>query len=88
MSGAPWPPDADVPLSVWRDFLNSHAGREVLEGLVVKVVPFGACVELADGVHGLLHHSEWPGPPVVGSRMPVRIKAVDIEQRRMILKHA
>jgi ribosomal protein S1 len=55
---------------------------------VVKVVPFGAFVELTDDIDGFLHESEWSVPPQVGSRFTVRIKAVDVEKRRVSLELA
>jgi ribosomal protein S1 len=78
--------DLQVSLAVWQRFLAAQAiGRE-LDGTVVKVVPFGAFVELAagGGVHGLLHSSECE-PPEVGTRVRVRIKAIDNALRRMSL---
>jgi len=71
---------------VWQRFLTEQAAGGVLGGLVVKVVPFGAFVELDEGVHGLLHESEYASAPDVGSRITVRIKEIDVQRRRMILE--
>jgi small subunit ribosomal protein S1 len=81
-------PFSDVPLPAWQQFLARHAAGGVLDGLVVKVVPFGAFVELTDDIDGFLHESEWSVPPQVGSRFAVRIKAVDVEKRRVSLELA
>lgn len=81
-------PNDEVPISAWREFLAGHGGGGVLDGQVVKIVPFGAFVEMADGIVGLLHESEWAAPPELGSRIRVRIKAVDLERRRMSLEPA
>ncbi|WP_405183314.1 hypothetical protein [Nocardia sp. NBC_01377] len=40
---------------------------------MVSVVPFGAFVEVAPGIHGLLHKDSWDRTPQVGESMPVRI---------------
>lgn len=77
----------DIPLPVWQEFVSRHAAGGVLDGVVVKVVPFGAFVDMGDGVHGLLHESEC-APPEVGTRVSVRIKAIDVERRRMSLEPA
>ncbi|MGH4027266.1 MAG: S1 RNA-binding domain-containing protein [Pseudonocardiaceae bacterium] len=74
-----------VPLSVWTDFLARHAGGGVLNGRVMQVVAFGAFVEVAEGVVGLLHQSEWSARPEPGSSISVTIAEVDLENRRMSL---
>lgn len=81
-------PQPEVPLSAWKEFVARHITGGVLDGLVIRVVPFGAFVELADGIYGLLHESEWAAAPEVGSRMAVRIRAIDVERRRMSLAPA
>jgi len=58
---------------VWQKFQDAHGVGAEVDGTVVSVVPFGAFVELAPGIHGLLHASSWDGPPRVGESMPVRI---------------
>lgn len=82
-------PDQQVPLPAWRQFVAAHAEGGVLDGHVVKVLPFGALVEVADGIHGLLPRPVWPAAePQPGSRIPVRIDALDVERRRMSLTPA
>jgi small subunit ribosomal protein S1 len=44
---------------VWDEFFSRHNVGEVVEGRVVRLTNFGAFVELADGVEGLIHVSEF-----------------------------
>jgi len=74
-----------VALAVWQRFLAQHADGGALTGTVVDVLPFGAFVELADGIHGLLHVSVWTSTPETGSAIAVRIGNVDLAGRRLSL---
>lgn len=67
-------------------FLDAHQVGDELDGTVHSIVSFGAFIEVADGVHGLLHVSEFREPPDVASHIRVRIAAVDVEARRMSLQ--
>jgi polyribonucleotide nucleotidyltransferase len=60
----------------------------VLDGRVTQVLPFGAFVEVAEGIQGLLPKSAWSAQPVTGSRIAVRIASIDVENRRMSLVQA
>jgi ribosomal protein S1 len=73
---------------VWKEFVARHIAGGALDGLVIEVVPFGAFMELAEGIYGLLHESEWAAAPEVGTRLSVRIRAIDVERRRMSLAPA
>lgn len=73
---------------VWQRFLAAHGQGDVVTGRVVDVVPFGAFVELGDGIHGLVHVSEWVTPLEHDTTVRVRIRAVDPEHRRMSLVRA
>ncbi len=44
---------------IWDEFFTQHKVGEVVEGKVVRVTNFGAFVELADGIEGLIHVSEF-----------------------------
>ena len=74
-----------VDTAVWNKFVSRHASGGVIDGVVVSVVPFGAFVDVGDGVHGLLHESSSAARPEPGSRVSVRIQALDVERRRMSL---
>ncbi|WP_239154031.1 hypothetical protein [Amycolatopsis sp. FDAARGOS 1241] len=70
--------------SAWRGWLSEHATGGVLDGVVVQQLPFGAFVEVAPGVHGLLV-TDRGAAPEVGVRLSVRIQMIDVEKRRFNL---
>jgi small subunit ribosomal protein S1 len=43
---------------VWDDYFSHHKAGDVVEGKIVRLTTFGAFVELAEGVEGLVHVSE------------------------------
>jgi small subunit ribosomal protein S1 len=47
---------------IWKDFFDKHKPGDVVEGKVVRLTNFGAFVELADGIEGLVHVSEFDSP--------------------------
>ena len=77
-----------VALPEWQRFLVEHAAGGVLTGKVVDVKPFGAFVELADGIHGLLPVSEWSAEPTTGTTVSVRIVNVALAGRRVSMTPA
>lgn len=72
-------------MSPWQEFVAAHSVGGVLDGVVARTLPFGAFVEVAPGVHGLLVTDRVPEQ---GSRVPVRIEAIDVERRRFSLVRA
>ena len=44
---------------IWDEFFAEHHAGNVVEGKVVRMTNFGAFVELADGIEGLIHVSEF-----------------------------
>jgi small subunit ribosomal protein S1 len=44
---------------VWDDFFQHHNVGDTVEGKVVRLTNFGAFVELAEGIEGLIHVSEF-----------------------------
>jgi small subunit ribosomal protein S1 len=56
--------------------------------VVTKVFPFGAFVEVAQGIHGLLPHTFGGEVPVLGAAVSVRINQIHVERRRMSLELA
>src|SRR6186713_1139216 len=44
---------------IWKEFFDSHKVGDLVEGKVVRLTNFGAFVELADGIEGLIHVSEF-----------------------------
>jgi small subunit ribosomal protein S1 len=43
---------------IWEEFFSHHKVGDVVQGRVVRVTNFGAFVELAEGIEGLVHVSE------------------------------
>jgi small subunit ribosomal protein S1 len=81
----------------WRRAAERFPEGTVAAGKVVRLAPFGAFVEIAPGVDGLLHVSELaadrrvdhPRQVVeVGQEVTVRVLAVDGEKRRISLTMA
>ncbi|MFG1644832.1 S1 RNA-binding domain-containing protein [Amycolatopsis sp. NPDC049252] len=72
-------------MSRTEESLSGFAEGDVLDGVVVKVLPFGAFVEVAPGLHGLLVTD---GPPGLGTRLPVRVERIDAGRRRFSLVRA
>jgi ribosomal protein S1 len=69
-----------------RAFFARHGVGSLVRGRVVDVQPFGAFVELADGVHGLVHESEWSDRPELGTTVEAQILAVDPARARLSLR--
>ena len=44
---------------IWDEFFENNKVGSVVEGKVVRITNFGACVELAEGIEGLIHVSEF-----------------------------
>ncbi len=44
---------------IWKEFFDKHHVSDIVEGKVVRLTNFGAFVELADGIEGLIHVSEF-----------------------------
>lgn len=73
----------------WDTFLSQYTVGDTLEGLVKRVVKFGAFVELAPGVEGLCHNSQAPrGKQALrpGERYYFLILEVNVRGRRIGLR--
>ncbi|WP_308286973.1 S1 RNA-binding domain-containing protein [Streptomyces liliiviolaceus] len=74
-------------------FANGTEVGATLRGRVTKLVPFGAFVQVADGIEGLVHLSELASAPVetpdevvqVSDRVSVMVMEIDVERRRLLL---
>jgi small subunit ribosomal protein S1 len=44
---------------IWDEFFSQHQIGDTVEGKVVRLTNFGAFVELAEGIEGLIHVSEF-----------------------------
>jgi small subunit ribosomal protein S1 len=65
----------------WNEFLAEYGGGNVVSATVTKVLPFGALLEAAPGIHGLLSQADWVVEPRTGSTVSVRIANIDVERR-------
>lgn len=75
----------NVPLPLWQEFVASYGSGAVIDGLVTRVVPFGAFIEVGGGIQGLLHETNWFARPKHGSVIQVRVATIDVENRRVSL---
>ncbi len=77
----------------WQEFANGHQVGELVYGKVTKLVPFGAFVQVGDGIEGLVHISEMAGHHVEapeqvvtpGEELWVKIIDIDLDRRRISL---
>src|ERR1700726_2042786 len=77
----------------WQEFATSHQVGELVYGRVTKLVPFGAFVQVGEGIEGLVHisemaahHVEAPEQVVTpGEELWVKIIDIDLERRRLSL---
>ena len=75
----------------WQEFASSHAVDQLVYGRVTKLVPFGAFVQVGDGIEGLVHisemsahHVESPEQVVTpGEELWVKIIDLDLARRRI-----
>jgi len=75
---------------VWDEFFSHHNVGDVVEGKVVRMTNFGAFVELADGIEGLIHVSEFDDAPgaekvelEVGHTYPMKIIKLSPSERKI-----
>ena len=79
--------------NVWDQFVEKHRTGDLIEGKVTKLTNFGAFIELAEGLEGLLHVSEIGDRHVndpadelkVGDDLEVRILKIEIDSRKIAL---
>src|SRR5262249_8969627 len=77
----------------WETATTDFAIGTTVDGTVKSVVEFGAFVELAPGVEGLVHVSQIamkrinkPGDVVkVGDKVKAKVQGIDLEKRRISL---
>lgn len=75
----------------WTSIEQHYHVGDVVEGKVTKLASFGAFVELANGVDGLIHISQLSGERVnrvrdvvnVGDTVKARVVKIDAEERRI-----
>ena len=78
----------------WADVAQKFAAGSVIEGPVVSITKFGAFVQLAEGVEGMIHISEMSAEKrinhpqevlKVGQLVKAQVLAVDTEKRQLRL---
>jgi small subunit ribosomal protein S1 len=77
----------------WQEFANAHRVGELVYGRVTKLVPFGAFVQVGEGIEGLVHISEMAAHHVdlpeqvvtPGEELWVKIIDIDLSRRRISL---
>ncbi len=77
----------------WQEFATTHRVGELVYGRVTKLVPFGAFVQVGDGIEGLVHISEMSAHHVdlpeqvvtPGEELWVKIIDLDLQRRRISL---
>ena len=77
----------------WQEFATGHEVGELVYGRVTKLVPFGAFVQVGEGIEGLVHISEMAGHHVEapeqvvtpGEELWVKIIDIDLDRRRISL---
>jgi small subunit ribosomal protein S1 len=77
----------------WQEFATSHRVGELVYGRVTKLVPFGAFVQVGEGIEGLVHISEMSAHHVdlpeqvvtPGEELWVKIIDIDLQRRRISL---
>ena len=77
----------------WQEFAAAHQVDELVYGRVTKLVPFGAFIQVGDGIEGLVHISEMSAHHVdlpeqvvtPGEELWVKIIDLDLQRRRISL---
>lgn len=75
----------------WKDFAREHPEGEVVPGIVRRFANFGAFVEVAPGVVGLVHNSQSPWDKSLrtvlhrGQELSVRVLDLDVPGERLAL---
>ena len=77
----------------WQEFASNHQVGELVYGRVTKLVPFGAFIQVGDGIEGLVHISEMSAHHVdlpeqvvtPAEELWVKIIDLDLERRRISL---
>jgi small subunit ribosomal protein S1 len=69
---------------VWDEFFSQHHVGDTVEGKVVRVTNFGAFVELAEGIEGLIHVSEFDESQHAGKEDKLELKVGETYQMKII----
>ena len=69
---------------VWDEFFSQHNVGDSVEGKVVRLTNFGAFVELAEGIEGLIHVSEFDDSPQAGKDGKLELNGGESYQMKII----
>ncbi len=58
---------------IWDEFFSRHQVGDTVEGKVVRMTNFGAFVELAEGIEGLIHVSEFDETQTGGEKIDLQV---------------
>jgi small subunit ribosomal protein S1 len=58
---------------IWDEFFSRHQVGDTVEGKVVRLTNFGAFVELAEGIEGLIHVSEFDEAQAGGEKIELAV---------------
>ena len=83
----------DLDQDPWKDAADKYAVGNVVTGKVVRMVPFGAFVELEEGVDGLVHisqiaykHVEKPEDELeIGQEIQAKVTELDLDAKKISL---
>lgn len=83
----------DLNADPWKTAAEKYAVGNVVTGKVVRMVPFGAFVELEEGVDGLVHisqiaykHVEKPEDELtIGQEISAKVTELDVENKKISL---
>jgi len=59
---------------IWDEFFSRHQVGDTVEGKVVRLTNFGAFVELAEGIEGLIHVSEFDETQGAGEKIELAVE--------------
>ncbi|MDI6821674.1 MAG: 30S ribosomal protein S1 [Actinomycetota bacterium] len=77
----------------WKIKVGKYSVGDVVEGVISRIVPFGAFLQMDEGVEGLIHISELAEERIelpdqvvkIGDRIKAKIIDIDLERRRISL---
>lgn len=77
----------------WKDVEQKYAVNSIVDGKIVRMLPFGAFVELEEGIDGLIHISQISDKHIakpedvlsIGDTIKVKILDIDIESKKISL---
>ncbi len=83
----------DVKKDPWNTVKDKYAVGSVIEGTIVKLLNFGAFVEVENGIEGLVHISEITDEHIakpseklnIGDKVKVKVLEVNSDEKRMSL---